>query len=166
MQCGTRVGRVAAACLLIGAAVGVSCSGPREDVRVSFCKDLVETLFESPGALEWKGSEQEIRRPEFAKIMLTFTVRPTDTGDAFKQATCFYEYAVPEENALTHSDPLSAYATVPYRMIVDGEPVALSDLGQAINTAALNQVTGLLDRLGKAMEDAAEYVKEKLNPAA
>ncbi len=135
--------------LLIAVALVPGCSGPREDVRVTYCKDLITTHLVSSQAIRWKSNENEIRRPEYAKITLIFEVKRQDIGSAPMRAACFYKFAVADENAMTHSDPLSAYATVPYRMTLNGESVDGPVLNEAVTNTVLKQGKELLDRVKK-----------------
>ena len=162
MKRATRFSIATQVALLIGVAVVPGCSGPQEDVRVTFCKDLITTRLDSPQAIQWKSNENEIRRPEYAKITLMFEAQYQDTGTAPMRAACLYKYAVADENAMTHSDPLSAYATVPYRMTLNGEPVAGPALNEAIKTAALKQGKELVDRVQKGVADTAQQIKDGL----
>lgn len=162
MHCVTQISFPRKSALLLGASLFAGCSGQQEDVRLTFCKDLITTRLESPRAVEWKGSENEIRRPEYAKISVTFEAQYQDAGIAPMEAACFYQYAASEDDAMTHSDPLSAYATVPYKMTMNGESVAKRDLHEAVKTAALNQGKELVDRVQKGVADASKHIREEL----
>ena len=148
---------------LIGIVLLPGCSGPQEDVRVTFCKELSTTRLDSPLALEWKASNSEIRRPEYARITVTFEAQYQDGGIAPMQAACFYGYVASEDDAMTHSNPLSAYATVPYKMTMNGEPVAKRDLHTSVKTAALKQGKELADRVQKGVADAAQHIRDELD---
>jgi len=63
---------------------------------------------------------------------------------------------------MIHRDQLSAYASLPYRMTMNGEPVALHDLHEAINNAVLKQGKELLDRVQKGVADAAQHIRKEL----
>jgi hypothetical protein len=162
MNCFKQLGIVIKAVLLTGVALFAGCSGPQEDVRISFCKDLITTRLDSPRAMQWNGIDSEIRRPEYAKITVTFEAQFPDSGVAPMQAACFYGYAASEDNAMTQSDPLSAYATVPYKMTMNGESVAEGDLHEAVKTASLKQGKELVDRVQKGVADAAQHIRKEL----
>ena len=55
-----------------------------------------------------------------------------------------------------------AYATVPYRMTMNGEQVAARELREAIKTAALKQGKELADQALKGIVDAAQHVRKEL----
>lgn len=162
MNSPTQISFATKAALLLGASLFAGCSGQQEDVRLTFCKDLITARLDSPRAVEWKGSDNEIRRPEYAKISVTFEAQYQDAGIAPMQAACFYQYTASEDDAMTHSDPLSAYATVPYKMTMNGEPVAKRDLHAAVKTAALNQGKELVDRVQEGVADAAQHIRKEL----
>ena len=162
MKCLTPLSIPAIAALLIGVILLPGCSGPQEDVRIGFCKNLITTQLMSPRNIEWKESKSKIRRPEYAKITVTFTARSQSSEATPMQADCFYKYATADENVMTQSDPLSAYATVPYKMIMNGETLSEHNLREAVKSAALNQGRALVDRVQKEVSAAAEQVREKL----
>ena len=139
-------------------AVGLfaECSGPQEDVRISYCKELIEARVGSAQSIEWKGSESEIRRPEYAKISLKF-----DAAASPMQAACYYKYDTADESAITHSNPLSAYATVPYRMTVNGQEVEQRILYEAIQEAARKQGRELVEGVKKGVDEAVRAAKEQ-----
>lgn len=126
-------------------AIGVisGCSGSREDVRMTLCKDLTTALADSPQALIWKGNENTFRRPEYVAIKVLFETPVKSTGEA----VCFYAYDILEENAMSHSQPLSAYSTLPYKMVLNGEPVATSILHDGVKSQQRKLVGKLVDSL-------------------
>ena len=107
-------------------------------------------------AIEWKESETEIRRPEYAKISLKF-----DAAASPMQAACYYKYDTADENVMTHSTPLSAYATVPYRMTVNGKEVEERILHEAIQEAARKQGRELVEGVKKGVDEAVRAAKEQ-----
>ena len=144
------------ATLLFTATLFPGCSGPQEDVHISYCKELIEARVGSAQTIEWKGSESEIRRPEYAKISLTF-----DAAASPMEAACYYKYDTADESVMTHSNPLSAYATVPYRMTVNGQEVEERILHEAIQEAARRQGRALVEGVKKGVDDAVRAVKEQ-----
>ena len=132
------------------------CSGPQEDVHISYCKELIEARVGSVQTIKWKGSESEIRRPEYARITLKF-----DAAASPMEAACFYKYDTADENVMTHSNPLSAYATVPYRMTVNGKEVEERILHEAVKEAARKQGRELVEGVKKGVDDAVRSVKEQ-----
>lgn len=129
--------------LLLGAMLGlVACSGSGEDVRETFCKNLAIAMLDLSEDTEWQDSEQHIQRPEFA----TITVRPEGGG----AASCWFEYDAAEETAETHVDPLSAYSTLPYRMTLNGKPVADRVLLDAVNAEQIRQGRAAVEQLRQA----------------
>ena len=49
-----------------GRCVFAGCSGTTEDVRVTLCKNLTQSLLPSAQSIEWTGNENTFVRPEFA----------------------------------------------------------------------------------------------------
>ena len=127
---------------------------------MTFCKNLIITQLDSPHDLEWITSENKIRRPEFAQIILTY--QSQFTGEAPQQATCYYEYNTVEENVMNQVDPLSAYATVPYKMIMHEEELTEQELYKAIQVAALKQGKDVVERVQKEITAKAQQIKNEL----
>jgi len=142
------------ASLLMGSVLASSCSGSGEDVRISFCKQLVMTQVDAPSALRWTRVETHPRGYSGLAVELGFEAQ----GNA-RQATCLYRYNAVEDTALTLSDPLSAYATSPETMTIDGEPLSRSNLAGAVKNAMMMQGKAMIDRVQKGIEEAAEQMR-------
>ena len=146
--------------LAIAAVAALSgCSGPQEDVRISFCKDLTWVKLDSPPELIWQDDRQEIRRPVEAKIMLDFSV-----GSRSGNAVCVYDYATTDENVMTHADPLSAYATVPSSMTINGRALSEKKLNELVaNTAKLQSIKvadGILESIANFADDLRNGLRQ------
>jgi len=147
--------RIAAWLAVLGLA---GCSGPQQDVRVSFCKDMVAAQLNALDSIWWVSDSSAVKRPEYARIDLQFKIG--DTQSSARQASCFYEYDAPDENVITHTNPLAAYATTPYRMIVDGQAVPEPVLNQLITDVGLLQADEFLDRFWKWWEEVKRLLQE------
>lgn len=130
--------------LLLPAAMVLSaCTGSDEDVRITFCKQLAIAQLDLPEDVVWGESSQQIKRPEYAIV----TVRPERGG----RTSCWFEYDAAEETAETHVDPLSAYATLPYQVSVNGKVLGPRETLDAVNAEQR--------RLGRA---AVEQLRQTL----
>ncbi len=125
--------------LMITAALLQGCAGSGEDVHIAYCKNLTLHLLGAPEGLTWQVSSTEIHRPEYAEIKVNFTHPEDGAGEA----SCFYDYIAVDETAQTLADPLSAYATVPYKMTLQGQPVSKQELANAISAD--------MERVGRAI---------------
>ena len=142
--------RLAYLSLLSVAGFGVGgCSSPPEDVRVTLCKNLTISLLELPRDLTWKEGENRIRRPEYATTVVRFDNPYGDAGLTAMEAACSYRYDLPEESAMDHAFPLTAYATLPFEMTINGEPVPESVLTRAVGAEQMRLGKKLLDRANK-----------------
>jgi len=144
----TGLGGIQGALLIWGLS---GCSGPGQDVRVSFCKDMVAAHLNALDSIWWTGQDSRIKRPEFARVDLRFQIG--DSGGDDRLAACFYEYDTPDENAMTHADPLAAYATTPYRMMVDGRDVPEAEINRLITDVGLLQADEFLKRFWRWWEE-------------
>jgi hypothetical protein len=153
------------ACLLLSSLLVASCSGAREDVRVSFCKKLVLTQVDSPGTVRWTKVVTDPQRQSGLSVVLDFEAQDTGGGTRTRQATCQYRYNALDDNALTLSDPLSAFATSPESMQIDGKPVSRSTLATAIKNDVIMQGKAVIDRAKKGLEDAATMARDRLESA-
>jgi len=128
-----------------------SCSGTGEDVRVTLCKDLVRVLLERPGGIQWRRADNEMRRLEYLAVRLSFDAGGEGGAQEAMQARCFYRHDAVEDTALALSDPMSSYATSPYRMTLNGREVGRSALAEAVKQAMLKQGRELLDRVQRGI---------------
>ncbi|CRI64822.1 exported hypothetical protein [Thiocapsa sp. KS1] len=136
-----------------------SCSGSREDVRVSFCKSLAATQVASPSSLRWTGVETRARGHSGLTVVLGFE---SDGESRPRQASCHYRYNAVDDTALTLSDPLSAYSTSPETMTIDGETLSRPALARAVKQAMISQGKAIIDRAQQGIEDAAAMARDRL----
>ena len=142
-----------------GLALLGACSGSREDVRVTFCKDLISALQSDPEAVEWTGEENTFQRPEFAVTELTFEVAERDGSRRSGRAACHYAYDALEDTAVNLAYPFDAYATLPYRMTLDGVALSDAELLRMINAEQKRRGRQVLQTLQKGVEDVADKVR-------
>lgn len=150
------------AAALVGSIVLSGCSSPTEDVRITLCKNLVITLTEPSQAVEWKETENKFARFEDLIVSVNGEVLTQDDEPAGMQATCSYEYdEAIEEDGMTHTDPLSTYKTVPYKMLLNGESIPKPVLEKAVQVAFLNQGKEAVGKVQKNVKEAVQKVKDK-----
>ncbi|MEN8178107.1 MAG: hypothetical protein ABFS39_05745 [Pseudomonadota bacterium] len=154
MQVTTRSAIALMAILLTAITFTSGCSGSREDVRVTFCKNLTSALLDSPQALLWQGNENRFQRPEYVAVKVLFELPDEADGDA----VCFYDYATVDENVMTQTQPLSAYSTLPYQMELNGELVAKSVLSDAIKSQQAILINNIVNRLLKRFDDVVDQL--------
>jgi hypothetical protein len=128
--------------LLFGGVALMGCSGSREDVRVTLCKDMVAVEVGPAQPIAWTESETQTRGYEHAAVKLRFTMGARDGN-----AVCYFKYNAVEDTALTISDPLSAYSTSPYEMTLNGRTLSGSALARAVKDAMAKQGRELVDRV-------------------
>lgn len=150
------------ASLLAAVTMTSGCSGSREDVRISFCKQLVLTQVAVPGSVRWTSVTTHPRTHDGLAVVLGFEA--TDPGGASRsrQASCHYRYNQVDDTALTLADPLSAYATSPESMTIDGAMLPRSVLAEAVKNAVVMQGRAAIDRARQGIEDAAEQARARL----
>jgi hypothetical protein len=122
--------RLRAAMAAVSIALVAGCGGPSEDVRISLCKDIVAVHTAASPAYE--RAEATARGYEHAQVHLSYR-----TDGKRGTAACFYEHDAVEDTADLLANPLRAYATSPYRVIINGETLTRAALAQAIGRATL-----------------------------
>ena len=133
------------------------CSGPTEDVRHALCKKLATTFIELPQTLEWRENEETYARFEDLVATVNFDAQFKFAEPASMQASCYYEYdETVEEDVSTHVDPLSAYKTVPYKMILNGESIEQPVFEKVVHHIMLDQGRQALEFLRKRMKKGAQ----------
>jgi hypothetical protein len=129
-------------------AILVGCSGSTEDVRLTLCKDLAAELLDAPKAFDVISEDIVISGYEDLQVRLKYQA---ESGEG--TAVCFYRYNAVEENAMTVSDPASAFATYPSKVLLDGEVVDQALVASKVNKVLLKQ--------GKQVIDAVKNVDKK-----
>lgn len=139
------------------------CSGPGEDVRTTLCKGVTGALLDTTQPLDWRGESNKTGR--WVDLEMTLTFEDPATAPRPRQVVCVYEYRSPvEENIITDTQPLSVYATRPYRVTLDGATISDAALNQAINNSILRQGKEFADKVQKGVEGAAQKIREGLAP--
>jgi hypothetical protein len=146
---------VAGGCLVVLAA---GCSGPTEDVRVTFCKGLGGSLISDMQSIEWTGGENTFKRPEYATTSLTFEAT-TGGGKRTGRIACYYEYDALDDTALTLADPLSAHATLPFAVSLDGRVLSDAELMAATTAEQKRQGMAVVGAMQQSAKDLAEQVR-------
>jgi hypothetical protein len=130
---------VAVALLTVLLAAG--CSGAGEDVRVRLCKDIVAVRAGTAPVFE--RVDTHTRGYEHAQVRLTYSI-----DGVSGTASCFYDHDAVEDTADQLADPLAAYATSPYRVIIGTETLPRAVLAEAIGQAMLGQGRELIEQAG------------------
>ena len=152
-------GALAAGLLMSGLILTGGCSGPTEDVRVTLCKNLTQSLQLSSESIEWKGNQNTFKRPEYAVTSLTFDVVDRDGGRVSRESACHYAYEELEDTALNLANPMDAHATLPYAMTVDGRALGDAELLRLVNEEQKRQGRRVVSTLEKGARDMADKVR-------
>ncbi|MGD2118093.1 MAG: hypothetical protein PVG66_07030 [Chromatiales bacterium] len=140
---------VVAAVLLLPA-----CS-PTPDVRLVLCKDLVQQMHESPDSIEWLDEQMKFSGYEDMQVQLQYK------ADArTESAVCFYAYEANEENAMTLSNPASAYSTYPAKMLWNDQAVQRQTLIDQINAVLHKQGKQLIQSVKTGVKKAEDFLEQ------
>jgi hypothetical protein len=133
--------------LLPTALLVTGCSGAGEDVRVRLCKDIVAV---QSGAMPvFDSAETRTRGYEHAQVRLRYSL-----GGERGSASCFFAHNAVEDTADQLANPLAAYATSPYRVIIDMETLPKQVLATAIGRAMQQQGRAFVEEAGAAARKA------------
>ena len=135
------------------------CSGTTEDVRVTLCKNLTQSLLPSAQSIEWTGNENTFVRPEYAVTGLTFDVTDKDGRRSSGQSACHYAYETLDETAMTLANPLTAYANLPFAMTIDGRALSDAELLTLVNEEQRRQGRKIVETLEQGARDMADKVR-------
>ena len=125
------------------------CSRTTADVRVTLCKDIV--LHETGSSATIKGADAETKGYEHAAVRVRYSSQGRDG-----EAVCYYEYNALENTALQLSDPLSAYATSPSEVKIDGKSLTRPGLASAVKGAVTRQGKELVEQAKQGIRDALQ----------
>lgn len=148
-----------AGCIVACGLLMAGCSGPTEDVRVTFCKNLARSLHPSAQTIEWTGGENTFRRPEYAITALRFDLVDGSGRQGGQQAACHYAYEALDDTALNLAYPFDAYATLPFAMSLNGRMLSDAELLKAVNAEQRRQGRQVLDTLQKGARDMADRLR-------
>lgn len=129
--------------ILIGAAVA-GCANPREDVRLTLCKDMVAV--ELGAVPSWQGSAVQLRGYQGATVTVRFA-----TADGNQQAACEYAYDAVDDTALILATPIEAYSTSPAQLTINGRTLTGPELARAVQRAMQKQGREFLDRVRETL---------------
>lgn len=141
------------------AGVLTGCSGSTEDVRVSLCKNLASALNPGAAAIEWTGGENRFYRPEYAVTGLTFEVTDSGGKKTPMTAECHFEYEALDDTAITLSQPLSAYASLPFAMVYNGRRFGGRELLDLVNAEQRRLGRAAVDTLERGARQAADKLR-------
>jgi len=115
--------------------VGLSgCSFSTTDVRLTLCENLTIEMLGQSTQFEWISNDIIFKGYEDLEVKLQYR-NNDDTG----LSSCFYSYDTIDENAMTQSDPASAYSTYPNKMLLNGNLIDHKLLASTINSILINQ---------------------------
>lgn len=136
-----------------------ACSGSTEDVRVTLCKNLTQSLLTSAQSIEWTGNENTFKRPEFAITGLTFDAVNRDGGRSSGRSACHYAYETLDETAMTLANPLTAYANLPFAMTIDGRALSDAELLALVNEEQKRLGRKVMGSMEQGARDMADRVR-------
>ncbi len=146
----TAIRRTAAAfgSIIIGSGLLAGCSNPGEDVRIRLCKDLVAVQL-GTSQLQW--SQASTKTPGYQDAIVSLRWSTPDDDGSPGNATCAYPYNAVDDTAQQLAEPLSAYATSPSKVVINGNNLSGKALANAIGQAMQRQGRELIDAAGKAI---------------
>ncbi len=139
--------------------LAAGCSGPTEDVRVTLCKNLTQSMQLSTESIEWKGNENTFKRPEYAITGLSFDLIGRDGSRTSMRSACHYAYEALDDTALNLANPMDAYATLPFAMTVDGRALSDAELLRLVNEEQKRQGRKIVSTLQQGARDMADKVR-------
>ncbi|MBK5931323.1 hypothetical protein [Halochromatium salexigens] len=128
--------------LLIGSGLLAGCANPGEDVRVRLCKDLVAGQL---GTTQFDWTQVSTKTPGYQDAIVSLRWSNAGGDESAGSATCAYPYNAVEDTAQQLADPLSAYATSPSEVLINGETLRGQALADAVAQAMQRQGRELID---------------------
>ncbi|WP_462323171.1 hypothetical protein [Halochromatium sp.] len=146
----TTIRRIAAALgsLIVGSGLLTSCANPGEDVRIRLCKDLVAVQL-GKEQIQW--TRVNTKTPGYQDAIISLGWSGANGDENAGSATCAYPYSAVDDTAQQLAEPLSAYATSPSKVVINGETLSGSALANAIGRAMRRQGREMIDAAGNAI---------------
>ena len=139
---------IALGSILIGSGLLAGCANPGEDVRVRLCKDLVAGQV-GTDQLDW--TQVSTKTPGYRDAIVSLRWASADAAGSSGSATCAYPYNAVDDTAQQLADPLSAYATSPSQVVINGETLSGQALANAVAQAMQRQGRELIDAASQAV---------------
>ena len=143
----------------LAAALLGACSGPTEDVRITFCKNIATALQPEAAEVTWGETNLVIQRPSHAITQLSFDVTTADGKTRPATLGCWYRWERREQLASAVANPIEEYETLPYAMTYEGEPLPDDEVGRLVRAEQKRQGLAVIDRIEQGAKDVAEQVR-------
>ena len=135
-----------------------ACSGSTEDVQLTLCKQLAgDLVFNDYQKSDWLSEDMKFSGYEDLEVIVSYK---TQSGQG--ETRCYYAYDTIEENAMTHSNPATAYATYPSKVVQDGKVLNSMMWAKKINEIMLKQGKEAIQKGKEVLKDPVEKVQEKI----
>ena len=138
----------------------VGCSLSTEDVRITFCKNLLAQTQVTDAQLEWDEPVIEIHGPSHAITRLALTATGSNGATSRTEGACWFRrelYKYDSASAVAH--PIQGYATLPYAMSIDGRRLSDAEVKQAVNAEQKRRGRALIETLQDGATGVAEQVR-------
>lgn len=137
-----------------------ACSGPPEDVRIGFCKDLGGHLMHASNDLEWQS--MDTRSGQYTD--LTMTLAYADSGRS-GNVVCVFERDQEQESSLADLQPLAGFASLPHQVSIDGNAIAKPRLAKALHEVMIRRGEDFIANVKATSNKAVSKLSETLNAA-
>jgi hypothetical protein len=135
-----------------------ACSGSTEDVQLTLCKQLAgDLVFGDYKKSDWLAEDMKFKGYDDLEVIVRYN---TESGEG--ETRCYYAYDTPEENAMTQSNPATAYSSYPSKITQDGTVLESGMWAQKINEINLKQGKEAIKVPVEKARQAVQEVKTKL----
>ena len=135
-----------------------ACSGSTEDVQLTLCKQVTgDLVFGDYQKSDWVSDELKFNGYEDLEAIIKYKA-----NGAEGEVRCYYVYDTIEENAMTHSNPATAYSTYPSKITRDGAVLDSRMWAKKINEIMLKQGKEAIKVSVDKANETIDQVKAKL----
>ncbi|MGB1110371.1 MAG: hypothetical protein ACPG4N_08450 [Gammaproteobacteria bacterium] len=148
---------------LLCASLLSACSGPVDDVRVSFCKDMAAELLGGPKEMKWTGGENRTPPHDDLSMRLDYIAVNTDGSETEGNVVCVFELEVEKESSMADLQPLAAYASVPHKVSLNDEGVSAEELAKLIQDTMRRRGQEFINEVKKSGNKAVSELSNALD---
>ena len=145
------------------AVLSSGCSGPSEDVRIGFCKELTVEMLGKPQSIKWTVSNTDAQRLGDLVVKLDYVATQEGTEPSGGKVACTYEQDEGGDYTMGDANPLDAYKTLPYQVSLNGHSLNQQKLSNATKETLLSKGKAFAQSIRLEADKAVKKLSDEVN---
>ncbi len=139
------------------------CSGPSEDVRIRFCKELTVEMLGKPQSIDWIASNTSAERLGDLVVKLDYAILQDGIAPSSGKVACTYEQDEGSDFTMGDANPLEAYKTLPYQVSLNGRSLNQQKLNNATKETLLSKGKEFAQAIRREADKAVKKLSDEVN---